>query len=1080
MGVTLVSALAVGFGAAGASAAAAANVPAAKSPVVRVRVGRALTGRPVRLNGLPTRAAHRGDRLVFKWSVIVKPRGSRPSLRHERRPVASLVLHSAGRYAVQLLVTERRGGRTVGSDVARVSIVPAPSLQAGTSDTPGPCVDQNAHPMGCPIQTITSSGGIQIGAANYGKQGNWVHLLVLDPQQLTPVQCGTPAVTCNRYYNADQAQELLNDLKTIPSDDDIVILSGQGISSKLSDAQTQALTTAFGKLGGTLSTRGATYEGADSLASGQWSLIGHTGATAGFAEQSVDTGEAGIPGFLNGSGGSGGSLNGYMQNVTTTFSFDFVSPEYVPIDTSAPGSTATQNVITVGSKRYLSANLAPVDVSEAIQVLVLDPSTGNVTGNFTYFARARNGTLDTIYLANLQTKLQGLLAQQTTEPPIIVVQSFGKLDNQGVEPLADAQFPHSAWVQDTLPNAGLSRPEHDGLFDYYGWCGFGTWKDVQATGEMDGYACGRQDAQGNWENVFPNDRTGLGASCASDQNCSITQAFGEMGGMAARNEVANIGYQQVGDGALQPAPEGLSFIGSVRPYNDDQEELHTGIEGERTIAVLRRSRQGQWEAASSSPEAFGGTPDDVGKMWQVVFGTPHQGWPLEGPPGSSLANASDYLVNYSSGDGVNMFPGNGYTDMRQAYVPQLLSASWSTKRQNLNDIPYPTSERAHFSRADFDTLKAQFSTEMGDLADVQKMIDNYESVFQQASGNEWFQFQQALYGDNNNGILSQVFKDEQSYENQQVTVQEGPTVGSTLYFAADALDFFAPEAGMPTSLFASAFDFFSELYSSSQDAGFRKNGSQPPGEPEEVTATAAKVGQALDARYSSMDWTLQHLGALFASDWGRLQAADLQASGDWNLSGKALRLFVQSLATSGEAALYQALMPVAYDQWVISPYWTYPLGEGNPDNEGVDPTKQPGPQNYLCTTGGKGNDQEAIRPFQDFPASAMGWVRWEGDNQGNSDRNHFTGRVLVSKADPLQLYDSGLSVGSDLAGFPGVGQSGAAPGSAITDKIFDAPSKATLPNEPAGLGLSRADFFAMPDWVTPRLQCGVPYFDQPN
>lgn len=232
--------------------------------------------------------------------------------------------------------------------------------------------------MGCPIQTITSSGGIQVGAANYPRAGNWVRLVILNPTQLTPVNGDD-----GQSFNANQTQALLDALKGI-SRDDIVSLFGQGISFKtFPDAQRQALTTAFQELGGTLSTSGATYSGAANLGSGQWSLIGHTGLTPGLAEQNLDTEEAGISGFLNGSSGGTGSLNGYMQ-IVKTFSYQFVSPEYAPIDTPAPGSTATQNIMSIDGKPYASDDLTSQDASEGIQLLVLDPSTAKPTLNATY------------------------------------------------------------------------------------------------------------------------------------------------------------------------------------------------------------------------------------------------------------------------------------------------------------------------------------------------------------------------------------------------------------------------------------------------------------------------------------------------------------------------------------------------------------------------------------------------------------------------------------------------------------------------------------------------------------------------
>jgi hypothetical protein len=895
---------------------------------------------------------------------------------------------------------------------------------AATSPTPPTCVTEEL-PMGCPIQTITSSGGIQVGNENYPAAGNWVRLLVLEPTRLTPVESG--GKTYDLSFDADQTAALLQTLGEIPPEsDDLVILTGQGIAQHLSAAQISALTSAFEKLGGTLEPEGAALGGAKALAAGAWSLLGRVGATGGFAEQNNEVMQAGVPEFLEGATGERGSLNGYLQIVNKA-SFEFVSPEYLSVDTSAPGSTATQNVVTIGEHTFRSQKIQPGQQGFQLVYLPNDAS-GKGALNGTVVTRNADGSVNASGLHELAFGLGLLRNSEVPGQQIVILQSFGRSDISGLQPISN----NRDWIADELPFAGLSRPEYgDGNNDFYRWCGTGT----DRSGSMAGYGC----------EAFPNTPTSYG------KTATVTQIIGELAGMRARNEVANVG--------VGSEPEALSMISPAHPYSENDAQVAVGAKGTRMLGVLRRSRQSQWTVAGAAPgvtNTSGETIFDPASMWEVIFGTPHEEWPDSGPPGSSMEEASRYIA-------AQLFPGKGYTDVRQAYSTARTWIHGMTGK--LTGINYPAAQRPHFSRADFEALKSELvHVEFPDLENVETMTGEYQEVFGRAKVDALINFKS-----NGQKIIETALEDNADYEKETATVNEGASLGTSLYFASDLIGAFGAETEPltgPLDFFAGTYDFFSELYGSSEDTG---SATQPFGEPEMLRGEVAKLGEDMAKRYETLSETFGHFEVLFDTDWGRLRKASENSLDEWDLpqyseAHPQLGLLTQSLATAGEAGLYEALMPVAYEQWVISPFWTE--NEGALDNEGFNSAT------YTCVHEGE-HGRETVPPFSAFPESDVGLVRSEGD-LGKPYRNGFTARLMVSKADPLTLEPAGQPVGGSNANYPGVKNVGAAPTKAVTEKLFDQPTKATEFAFPDRLGLSKPGFFGMSSWSMPRLQCGMP------
>jgi hypothetical protein len=688
--------------------------------------------------------------------------------------------------------------------------------------------------------------------------------------------------------------------------------------------------------------------------------------------------------------------------------------------------------MTFGGEAYPSKTLQSGE--QGFQILFV--SSPKSASSITYTVRNADGSVSTEGLNQLRSTLYELHNLEVGDQLTVAVQSFGRIVNTGLTQISS----NPDWVNDSLPAVNLSRPEHDdGEYDFYRWCGNGESGHTapEGKGTMSGYTC----------ELFPNTPTSYG------NKETITQLIGELAGMRARNEVANLGFQG--------QPEGFSLISPLRPYSDADANVAVGQEGERTIAVLRRDRRAQWSAAAASP----GTTDSSGQplfnpaaMWEVIFGTPSEPWPVSGPPGSALANASEYIAQ-------KLFPEDHYTDVREAYAT---APAWIiSKPGELAGLTYPTGKRPRFSRADFAALKNELLTvEFPDLTAINTMTHSYQELFGTEKTDALVNFKAVAQE-----IIKTALNENEAFQRETATVEEGPSVGSALYFASETIGAFGPETEAitgPLGFFASAYDFFSELYGSTTSENTAK---QPFEEPQEITDEASQLAVDMAQRYWGLTELFGHFEVLYDTDWSRLKRASALADGQWSLppyttKAPQLRILQQSLATAGQAGLYEALVPLAYEQWVVSPYYTDAGGDNN--NKGPKNVNgTPGPRDYYC------NDEESEGPFQAFPDSSLAWIRFEPDSAGG-EKNHFTGRAIVGKADPLVLGQAEEPIGSGQANYPGVLRNGAAPEEKLTKKLFDPPSVATNFSFPDGLGLSKVGFLGLPSWATPRLQCGMP------
>lgn len=156
----------------------------AKAPLVGAGKGRTLrVKRKVRLDGRSTKH-RRGTRVVYRWRIVGKPRGSKARLKRagSARPVLLPDVH--GTYRVRLTAKHvpaaaaKRKGRGAGR--ASASAAGPAAVDEVTVEAKPPIA-----PIGTPIQTINQKGAIQLLGREYSAEpGAWVQILALDRETL--------------------------------------------------------------------------------------------------------------------------------------------------------------------------------------------------------------------------------------------------------------------------------------------------------------------------------------------------------------------------------------------------------------------------------------------------------------------------------------------------------------------------------------------------------------------------------------------------------------------------------------------------------------------------------------------------------------------------------------------------------------------------------------------------------------------------------------------------------------------------------------------------------------------------------
>ncbi|HEX5193028.1 MAG TPA: hypothetical protein VFW09_09510 [Solirubrobacteraceae bacterium] len=973
-------------------------------------------GRTALLNGSSTKAARPGMKLIYRWRIVSAPKHARVRLVGARRVRARLIARTRGDYRVRLAVNEVPRGGAKRAAAAKTTGASADDVDVGVAPTD--------DPMGVGIQTITNTGAIYLGAPinkSYPiPSGEWMQILVLNQSYLTEIS--------DTFYTPQQMSEakaLIDGLN--PGDDDIVIVSvpqAQNLvyptrwsPNRQANFDYQSLTALISEIGGVSDTP----DGWAITSNDQFSVIGQKGLAAGQAWQNVGASEAGVYGLAHGTLGRGrnGSLNGYMQDVAGN-AYSFVSPEYVPIDTQAPGSDAyTHNTITVGSQTFNSATIANGDTGAQLVVL-------NATGALTPVAQttytiikaggtAVDGSAGDPANGNFGTGVKGLASTlqyfDRTVPTwdLVILQTFGQAQWWGNTPNGSP-----SWANDNV-NAPT----------------FGDWGGNPFV-SPDGTDNPNNALYNVWNPGYP----------------TVAGQIGSLTSGAGHDTVAGFGVGQNNNGTPNG---GLTVVASTHPYdgrlNFFQGQTGTTKSAAQMVGTLTRTKQGQWTVQTASPSnAF-----SPSRLWQTAFANP-QPWPYTNPgpaPGGTnvtAAEAKQYqaAMQYIAG---RLWPTEGITDVRPQYVLKK-SAAWDTLAGETQNMPYPGDGHG-FTAPEFTTLQNQLVTEMGYVHSVQHIVNQWQSIFTNSAFDGYVNLQKIA-----RGVFDNALANAEQHANDTTSLNWLDVGDYSLEVAASIIGFTpASVLAEPMGLVANVLGLASASLPSEPGSGASRADSQA------IWDRADLLAGDLVTRFNNVSNSLSHLEDVFFANWAKLQAAGQNANGSWAFGTQVQTALKQSLAVTTARQFYEALLPLTYTEWVINPNAT---GAENDPTFGGDGRALPG-RGYRCW----GNGDPAYPsppktyPFANSPDGALHWGAVHGWSAPGSDtwpaaanQTWYEIRVLKSSDDPMQVINDYWRGNN-----PTIWEPGADPPASLVNGLFEPINPGDTSGLPTQLGMNKTDFF---------------------
>jgi hypothetical protein len=992
------------------------------------------------------------EELEYEWQIIEAPEGSEAEILEPTEEEAELIPDLPGEYTALVKVTAVDGTQSFDELTVNAQVA--------------------AGPMGLPIQTITEEGGIQIGspgqkyAGSYPRASKWVQMLVLEGGTAAPteeaavlgesgVQSKEPGVLA---FEPGQGAQLLKAAHAVKPGQ-LVILSGQGEAVSMSKSDQSNLKSAIEYLGGTLSTHGTTPQGVEDLGSGDWSLVGRKELTPGRAIQNAFAKEQGIPGFLSGQTGMAGSLNGYLQKGGISLGFQFVSPEVTSIDTKWTPSpevapSAAQNTIKIGEQKYVSAAINTGAItgcpcSVGMQVLYLDPATLAVTSSGTYGILTMSGATNFSGIQALDEELhQGIADHEAGASSLMVVQDFGSW--------LSANWPagnSTAWIQDSLP------PN-----EYTPWWKAKTfpnklsqlavsWNKVNPNGTVAGnlgnlVGTGFHDAVANYRRPVYEPR----------QKKLIPRVWGGLTAVASTNLFEQSSAFGAGQGTVAPAaampPQGGTAL----------------IDNGRVTGALRRNNQSQWELTGQSSGAGIAVGSQVGstnefsaaELPEIALAPPTP-WPCseEHPApckgtGKELAAAMAYID-----DGIRQLRGNA--DARGSYTDTGISWSIAAEEAKSKEV-VGCKTLASFTAATCEELREVLAKEFDLVFEVEHgfekvfnplktgLLDGIETNLKNAMN---------LVNNEVKKAKSDLLKEETSF-NSHVWIEDALFVGSSVMQIAAASE---PETELVYSPGAiSTLAYLLELSDASQ--GFftpkkTKTAEQIPDNTGLIKTRVENLTEGLQSSLSAADDVLGHYEEIIRTDPVKLERAADNFGPRWKQSRETEKVFQQSMIIGAEQSAYEAIMPLAFNQWIFSP-------RGTSTNPG-GPQEMPD-RGYNCTYQNEEGYPEGFdNPLSNEPEEmgGMNSVAWNGSPGAN--QVGYTIRALKEKDNDIVLESAQHEAehGNNL-----IHHKGDSPSKQLMNPLFELPSPEAEIGKPQGLGMNKEMFFGNEAWLLRTIQCG--------
>jgi hypothetical protein len=1027
------------------------------------------TGRAVTLHGGSTMAGSRHGSLLYRWKIVQKPHGSHARIANGTSPKASLLPDLPGSYKVRLVAArvsgkvaaeEKEAGKTATAsstetaaqptclEWASTPLIPAGSSSGGSTSggsasagaaepvtpltpaegggesesetssgpfdpleapvcvtpigelTPPPLPPEAAlslsadevevqaspteSPMGWSVETLADDGSIRVGPQTFAKENGWVHMVVLNQGSLIPVQPVGAWKTSNKVFQLSEAAQFQYDVEHT-TEEEVVILSGMGLAQQTPPVGAEeALGKALSSLG-VPSGENQNLEAA--VESGRWSAIGthaQPGRTYtnvhGLGEQTIE----GMPPTL------AGSLNGWMQSVLTN-GYAYVSPEAIPFDTKAEGSSANVNVIEVGGEKATSGTIPNGTLALHIAVFNVENTGGKptVAANYTDVINGSNNNPPGVEAAAKQLEEWRLKPENV----LILMQTVGE------ETVGPNTRPWASkyWVDDAL-----IPPNQRGLLEWDKQAYLGAKNEAEL-----------EDKQAErWNPGFP----------------TVAGQVGEL--------TSEAGHDLVGIfGGGNPTAEvtRLTMVAENHPETTESNYVngYAAPSPGRLDGILVRNARGglQVENASALPLTTTNT------FREVAFAPATTPWP------DSEGKENEAALKFFA---ERIWPTEDFKTPREAYVKKV-NNDWDQIEAKLQKVKYVAAEG--FELKTFTAVKQQLETEMNDMAAVTKAMSIWRELFGEEKIAAYVNAQSI-----GAKLIEQIEKEAKKKPKAEAEIDPEEVISEALYITSDLAGF--PE----TTEFLKLPEIISMVSS-----GMGLANAVTPESPEEaegpnsslIRANATNLGTTLFKHFEGASKSLEHFEGIFASNWGKLKKAGEYSDDEWSFETEVKELLGQSLAVATEQQLYEGLLPMAYTQWVISPYFTKYMTSG---------PQTPG-QNYKCIHFHTVTETPTVYPFKDAAEGSLStniYRPWDppGSNESPSQQFTvpFTIRSLKSDEDPPEVIKSEYSETEDLIE---IHHGGANAPASLVNPLFAPINKGEAePNFPKSLGINKTAFYA--------------------
>lgn len=994
--------------------------------------------------------------LEYEWKILEAPEGSEAKILEPTEEEAELIPDFPGEYLAAVTVTAVDGTESVDDVAVQVAVA--------------------AGPMGMPIQTITEAGAIQIGVAGqkyagtYPRVSKWVQMLVLEDSTGAPLgedalleESGVGRTKAGVLgFEPGQGSKLLNAVKGT-NRSQLVILSGQGLSVSMSKGDQENLKKSIEFLGGTLATNGTTPNGAVDLSDGNWSLIGHAELIQGGAYQNAFDQEKGIPGFLGGATGLGGSLNGYLQSGSNSLGFQYVSPEVVSVDTKwtpnlEEAPSPAQNTIKVGENKYVSepintGAIAGCPCAVGIQVLYLSPETLTPISTGTSGVLTMQGATDFAGIHGLDEELRwGITNHEAGSSSVVIVQDFGSW--------LSANWPagnSSDWIQDTLPRNEYTPRWKGNTFPNKASQLAKSWNQANQYG-LGSVAGNLGDlVSPGFHDVVANYRRPVYEPA---QGKVIPRVWGGLTAIASTNLFERSSAFGAGQGTVPP-PGAMPPEGQTALYDNG-----------RVTGALMRNNQSQWEltgqtAGAGIPHAHSGSASDAANEFQssalpeLVLAPQHQWTCTEEHPAPCPGTGRELneAMRFITGSIPQL---REVTNGRADYLNK--NVEWGIARsQLLSDEFVKCGVEAGFKVETCEALRKVLAEEFADLADVQLGFKNLLALIEGTESDVAPNLKTAMEAVNKEVLQAKknLLKEEAEF-NSHEWIEDALFVGSSVMQIAAAAE---PETELvysPGALSALAYLLkLSDDSSSFFEPPKTKTAQQIPDNTGLIKTRIANLQEQLEASLKGAKGMLKHFEEIVRTDPVKLEEAADNFGLKWSQTAETELKFEQALTIGVDQSAYEAIMPLAFNQWIFSPRAT---------NVNVSGPQELPDRGYNCTfQNSEGYPEGFDNPLTNEPASMSGMnsVGWTGAPAG--PQVGYTIRALKEKDNDIVLESAQHQAGY---GDNFIHHKGESPGASLTDQLFELPTPSAPVIKPEGLGMNKEEFFGMESWLLRQIQCG--------